>query len=52
MQPSSAARLAVSVAGWLRDRTGGYEVTFLGLAAVGTATLVAGVATGRAASSA
>ena len=39
-------------AGWLRDRTGGYEVTFLGLAAVGTATLVAGVATGRAASSA
>jgi MFS transporter, CP family, cyanate transporter len=37
-------------AGWLRDLTGGYEVTFLALAAVGTATLVAGVATGRAAS--
>jgi len=35
-------------AGWLRDITGGYRVPFLALAAVGTATLVAGVATGRA----
>ena len=37
-------------AGWLRDVTGGYRVPFLALAAVGTATLVAGVATGRAVS--
>ena len=38
-------------AGWLRDVTGGYRVPFLALAAVGTATLVAGVATGRAVTS-